>query len=275
MRNDSCALVIPRGKALLRLHPFQAWRVIRHRRRVRRMAGPRLLRAFADAYPNAVFAEIGANDGKQHDFLRPLILSHPWRGVVVEPVPYVFERLKHNYRDRPGLILEKVAVGARNATLPFYHLPEVEDPAAQGLPSWYDTIGSFSRAEVLTHDRHIPDIASRLVITEVPCVTLHELCRRHGITQLDLLLIDTEGHDWEIIRHIDFTVLMPRVVVYEHYHLGPQDRSDCRRHLESVGYETFEEHFDTFCLDTRPADKLSRFWPSLVPTIAGVAAYDE
>ncbi len=39
------------------------WQRFRHRRQLARMAGPRLLAAFADAYPEAVFVEIGANDG--------------------------------------------------------------------------------------------------------------------------------------------------------------------------------------------------------------------
>jgi FkbM family methyltransferase len=242
---------------------------------MRRMAGPRLLHAFADRYPEAVFAEIGANDGEQHDLLRPLILSRPWKGIVVEPVPYVFERLERNYAGHPGLILENVAVGARDGVLPFYHLAEVDDPASQGLPRWYDGIGSFSRDEVLSHAPYIPDIAERLVTTEVQCLTLNTLCRRNGIEELDLLLIDTEGHDWEIIRHIDFAALMPRLLVFEHYHLGPEDRRDCRDHLRNVGYESFEEHFDTFCLDTSQDDELTRLWRGLRPAVPGVASYEE
>lgn len=239
------------------------------------MAGPRLLRAFADAYPEAVFAEVGANDGDQHDLLRPLIVSRDWRGIVVEPVPYVFERLRRNYGHRPGLVLENVAIGAENGRRAFYHLAEVEDHRREGLPRWYDGIGSFSREEVLSHGEQIPDIESRLATTEVQCLTLSTLCRRHGVEELDLLLLDTEGHDWEIIRHIDLTAYMPRLLVYEHYHLSPDDRSECCEHLRSLGYETMEEHFDTFCLDTRQDDRLTRVWRRLKPAVPGAAAYEE
>jgi FkbM family methyltransferase len=259
----------------MRLDPRRAWRVGRQRRLERRMAGPRLLRAFADAYPRALFAEVGANDGEQHDLLRPLILSQPWRGIIVEPVPYVFERLKRNYRDRPGLALENVAIGPQDGRRTFYHLAEVEDPSREGLPNWYDGIGSFSRKEVLSHERHIPDVESRLVETEVQCLTLETLCRRNGVDRLDLLLIDTEGYDWEIIRHIDFAAWMPRLLVYEHYHLGPEERRNCREHVRRLGYETMEEHFDTFCLDPRLDDRLTRVLRRLKPAVPGVAAYEE
>jgi FkbM family methyltransferase len=259
----------------VRLDPRRAWRAGRRRRLKRRMAGPRLLRAFAGAYREAVFAEIGANDGEQHDFLRPLILSRRWRGVIVEPVPYVFKRLEHNYRDQPGVTLENVAVGAIDGRLPFYHLAEVEDPGGEGLPRWYDGIGSFSRDEVLSHARYIPNIESRLVETEVPCVTFQTLCERNGVERLDLLLIDAEGHDWEIIRNIDFEARMPRLLVYEHYHLGPQERRACREHLRGIGYEAMEEHFDTFCLDARPDDGLTRLWHRLEPAVPGIGAYED
>jgi FkbM family methyltransferase len=239
------------------------------------MAGPRLLREFAAAYPDATFAEIGANDGEQHDFLRPLVLEGRWRGVVVEPVPYVFERLEANYGTLDRVVLENVAVGAGDGTQPFYHLAQVADYRSEGLPQWYDGIGSFSREEVLSHQEQIPDIAERLVETEVPVVTLDTLCRRNGIERLDLLLVDTEGHDWEILRSVDFGAQTPRVVVYEHYHLSEADRRAARELLREQGYEAMEEHFDTFCLDTRQADALTDAWRRLKPAVPGVAAYEE
>ena len=62
------------------------WAKLKYRRLLARMAGPKLLDAFAQSFPQAFFVEIGANDGEQHDHLRPLILSRRWSGVMVEPV---------------------------------------------------------------------------------------------------------------------------------------------------------------------------------------------
>ena len=252
-----------------------AWRGLRHRRLRQRMAGPRLLRAFADAYPDAWFAEIGANDGDQHDFLRPLIAKGRWRGLVVEPVPYVFERLKANYGDSEQLILENVAVGDRDGRQRFYHLAQVQDHRAEGLPRWYDGIGSFSREEVLSHAEHIPDIEDRLVETEVPVATLETLCRRNGVEHLDLLLVDTEGYDWEVLRTVDLEALSPRVVIYEHYHLSAEDSGAAQADMKEHGYGAMEEHFDTFCLRAGIDDRLARTWGRLKPAVPGVAAYEE
>jgi FkbM family methyltransferase len=241
----------------------------------RRLAGPRLLTAFADANPRATFVEVGANDGEQHDHLRPFILGRDWTGVMVEPVPYVFERLSRNYAGVERVALENAAVGDRDGTLPFYHLVDAREDERAALPDWYDGIGSFSREALLSHAEHIPDIESRMVCAQVPVLTLESLCRRHGIERLDLLVIDAEGYDWEIVRAIDFEARRPQLLVYEHYHLRPDERSASAAHLRERGYETMEEGFDTFCLGTAAPEPLRAAWRELRPAVAGVSKHDE
>jgi FkbM family methyltransferase len=248
---------------------------VRGRRVQRRLAGPKLLRAFADLYPEAFFVEVGSNDGEQHDHLRPFIRSLPWSGIMVEPVPYVFERLQANYGDLDRVVLENVAIADRDGLLPFYHLAEAPASEREEMPRWYDGIGSFSKQVVLDHAGHIPDIESRLVQRDVRTVTLGSLCRAQGVDRIDLLLIDTEGYDYELIKSIDLAEQHPRLIIYEHFHLSPGDRAECRRLLERHGYETMEEGFDTWCLDPAPEDRLTKAWRRARPAVAGVSAHDE
>lgn len=247
----------------------------RYRRLRRRLAGPKLLRAFGEAYPEALFIEIGSNDGDQHDHLQPLIRSRAWTGVMVEPVPYVFERLRRNYGDLEGVAFENAAIADRDGRLPFYHLREAASGERARLPSWYDGIGSLSRANVLNHRRHIPDIDERIVRSDVPCLTFESLCRKHGLGTIDLLLIDTEGYDAEILRRIDFAIRRPRLIVYEHFHLEPDERVACRTALQGWGYETMEEGFDTWCLVTSFDDRLTRTWRGLHPGVPAASVHEE
>jgi FkbM family methyltransferase len=246
-----------------------AWR---HRRFQRRLAAPRLLRAFADAYADAFFVEIGSNDGEQHDHLRPFILGRAWRGIMVEPVPHVFERLQRNYGAIGRVTLENAAIADRDGTIPFFY--PVPEPDLTGLPDWYDGIGSLAREAVVGHARHIPDIEARVVRDEVECLTYASLCARHGIARVDLLVIDTEGHDREILRTLDLSGERPRLIVYEHFHLSPADRGAAREQLERAGYETLEEGFDTFALDPLD-DALTATFRGLTPGVRGVSKDDE
>lgn len=251
------------------------WNRFRHRRLLRRMAGPRLLRGFARHYPEAFFVEIGANDGEQHDHLRALILSERWSGIMVEPVPHVFARLRRNYGHLDRIALENVAIGDRDGTRPFYHLGEPGGDERDRLPDWYDGVGSFSRENVVGHARDIPDVERRVVQIDVPVLTFESLCRRHDAARVDLLVIDAEGYDHEILKSIDLERRHPRLAIYEHYHLPAAERRECRELLHEAGYEAMEEGFDTFCLDARTADGLTREWRGLRPAVAGVYAEDE
>ena len=252
----------------------RAWRRWRYRRLQRRLVVPRFIAAFAAAHEEVVFVEIGADDGEQHDHLRPHILAGGWRGVMVEPVPYVFERLRGNYAGVPGVALEQAAVGKADGSAPFFFLRDATAGERAGLPDWYDGVGSFSREAILSHAPQIPDVAERLVEREVPVVRFDTLLERHGIERPDLVVVDTEGHDWAILRTIDLERHGPRLLLYEHFHLSDGDRAAALEHLQAAGYETLEEGFDTLCL--RPeGDALTRAFRRARPAVAGVSKQDE
>jgi FkbM family methyltransferase len=255
--------------------PVRRWREWRYRRLLARLAGPRLLRAFAEVHPEAFFIEIGANDGEGYDHLRPLIIEREWRGIMVEPVPYVFERLRDNYGSLARIALENAAIADRDGTLPFYHLAEASHPEREQLPDWYDAIGSLSRETVVAHRDEIPDIELRLVRAEVPCMTLATLCRKHSVRGIDLLVTDTEGYDEQILRQLDLDRLRPELIVYEHFHFAPEQRARCAERLRDAGYDVLEEAFDSFCLDTGADPRLLRLWKRLRPAVPGVSVHDE
>jgi FkbM family methyltransferase len=249
------------------------WRAARYRRLQRRLAGPRILAAFAAAHPQAFFVEVGANDGQAHDPLRELLREHPWRGIMVEPVPHVFARLRANSADLAGRVaLVNAAISTTDGERPFHHLRPAAEHERAGLPDYYDALGSFSRELLLSHAGEIGGLESRIVTTSVPTLTLASLLRRHAVTHVDLLLLDTEGHDWEIVRSAELEKLRPRLLVYEHFHLAAADRSVCRAHVQHAGYATLEEGFDTWCLDATVEDALTDAFARLHPGVPAVSA---
>jgi FkbM family methyltransferase len=241
-----------------------AWRFRRQQRFERRLAGPKLLRAFADAYAEPFFIEIGANDGTQGDPLHPLILSRGWRGIMVEPHPEAFARLRQNYGGVDGIALENVAISDTDGRRPFYEIRPPDRPEEWEFFGSYDQLGSLSREAIATHE-WVADLDRRVVETEVECLRFETLCRRHGVERLDLLLIDTEGYDLEVLRQVDLSRLRPRLVIYEHTHLDSNGRSEALGRVVAAGYETLAEHFDTWCLDTSIDDALTRRWRELEP----------
>ena len=184
---------------------------------------------------------------------------------MVEPVPYVFDRLQARYGNDPLLVLENAAIADEDGARDLYHLA-VADPGAP-VPDWYDKLGSFERDVILKHRPAIPDFDRLLRVASVPCTTFESLCRKHGVTSLDIIQIDTEGYDFEIIKLIDLDRLRPRLVMYEHLHFDHATREECSRHLARHGYEELSDVVNTLAFrtdDLTPRDRpLVELWGRL------------
>ncbi|HZR35112.1 MAG TPA: FkbM family methyltransferase [Nevskia sp.] len=238
------------GHGVTRLVPrySPAWRLLRRVRALLPYRYPdypsaRFLKVFAGHYPRCSFLQIGANDGEQRDPLRLFVETRRWHGVMIEPVPFVFERLRARYQGHPRVRLENAAIADRDGVLPFYHLAQARP--GEDLPRWYDALGSFRREVIVKHADMIPDLERRIVQRDVPTLSFDSLCRKHAITRLDLVQIDTEGYDYEILKHIDWSRWRPALVIYEHHHLSPADRAACQAMLRAQGYDPVEESLDT------------------------------
>jgi FkbM family methyltransferase len=212
-------------------------------RAVRRAARPRsappplrdILDAINDSRREVCFIQIGSNDAEHGDPLRGYVENSGWHGILVEPVPYVFERLRARYGSNPRIQLVNAAVGAEDGHLPFYYVAESQDPA---LPEWYDQIGSFTLEQVLHpyHLEHIPNLVDRVVRAEVACCTFSTLWRNHPLPRVDLVHVDAEGSDDQILAQIDLAQLRPTILLYEHQHLGKSQRETVLARLHDHGY---------------------------------------
>jgi FkbM family methyltransferase len=184
---------------------------------------------------------------------------------MIEPVPYIFERLQQNWGDSPRLRLVNAAIADHDGTQDFYFLARASEP--DRLPAWYDGLGSLRKDVVLSHRAAIPDIDDRMVTAELPCMTFSTLCRTYAIEKLDLLQIDTEGYDYEILKGVDLGALQPRLVMFEHYHLDRLTFDASLDLMRQNGYECLSDGMDTLCLRvsglTSRDRRLHRFWRRL------------
>lgn len=202
----------------------------------------RLLASVQAPDGRVVFLQIGSNDGRENDPLRPLVLAQGWRGVLVEPLPEPFRRLTETYDGVEGLRLLRAAVADVDGTVPIYGVePRPDDP------SWVDQIGSLDREVVLSHWRAVPDLRSRLTATEVRAVRLGTLVSECELRRIDLMHTDVEGFDHHVLRQIDFAApWAPRHLLYEHKHLTAVDAGDVESLLRRHGYRLWRLADDTF-----------------------------
>jgi len=215
----------------------------------------RLVEEFARTSSMPFFVQIGANDGTKGDYLDAHVRSSGWRGILVEPIPYVFGALEARHGTNPRLTLVNAAIADQDGTSPIYFIPK-DDEA--DIPVWYDALASFHRDVIAKHSPWIPDIEDRISSIDVRTLTFESLCAAHEVHEIDLVQIDTEGHDFEVIKLIDLERHRPAIVLYEHYHLAPHDRDACERHLERHGYGLVSNYFDTIAVRVEGRDRRTR-----------------
>lgn len=215
----------------------------------------------------ASVVQIGSNDGKTGDPLHELFQKNAqWRGLFVEPVPYLFERLKANYPDSGRFLFENAAISQRAGKLPFFYV----DPSARAslpeLPYWFDQLGSFDASRIKSElDGKLEPFVRSI---DVEAIELSTLWERHHINHIDLLHIDTEGHDWAILQQLDLERFAPALLLYEYNHLSTEALNQSLQFL-APHYHTFDVGIDVFAVrkDAATADlsELQRHLKPLKP----------
>ena len=93
---------------------------------------PAMLDALAAASRSEVFfVQVGSNDAGYGDPLSYHTLHHGWRGLMIEPLPHIYARLRERYAKVKGLKFANVAIDREVGERPFYHLRRSDEP---GLP---------------------------------------------------------------------------------------------------------------------------------------------
>lgn len=91
-----------------------------------------ILESFSKATKQVNFIQIGCCDGVTGDPLHDLILKNQWSGILIEPVQYLFERLKANYQECNNLIFCNVAISNEDGFRDLWYL-FVEDSILEKL----------------------------------------------------------------------------------------------------------------------------------------------
>ncbi len=62
-----------------------------------------------------------------------------------------------------------------------------------------------------------------------PCMSFAELVARYELLRFDVLVTDTEGYDYHILKQIEFSKYQPKIVIFESKHLSDIESEKCHR----------------------------------------------
>lgn len=210
----------------------------------------RFLRRFSIAHDRRInFVQIGASDGLRRDPVREFVVGHGWSGLLVEPLPGVFELLKRNYRrvaEGRLTFVNAAIAGGPGGPLTFWTIaPEALDRVGLEARLGYLRKSSLDREQVVQWVDGTTITEADVVDVTVPSLSFSRLLDEHwDERELHLVVIDAEGYDLALLQSIDFERRPPGAVLYESKHLG-EGEAIARELLESHGYDVTRLGEDT------------------------------
>ncbi|GAB3198825.1 FkbM family methyltransferase [Pontibacter aydingkolensis] len=196
------------------------------------------LKQYFNLKNNLSIIQIGSNDGKTGDPLFSLINEYKdCTAIFVEPIPYLYLKLKQNYNFGSRFVFENIAINDGTKQT-FYSVSEYAKDAIPNLPSWYDQLGSFNKTNILNHLDGILEPYIKETIIEGS--SLKQLLKKNQINRIDILHIDTEGYDWKILSQLDFEKYKPEIILYEHKHLSKKEKKASINSLKKHNYTIFK-----------------------------------
>lgn len=188
---------------------------------------------------NVKFIQIGASDGLRWDPVRRFIIRDNWRGILVEPIPPVYNMLKENYSYLCDLNLQLVnaAVSSEDGeNLKIWTCSnEFTKKLSLETKMFYLRKASADKESVMKSLGEAGREGGNLMCYDVPCVSLNSLVEKFSFHDVDLVIIDAEGHEDKIICGINFDLYRPEAVIYESHHLNGKENIVKKKFLDN-GY---------------------------------------
>ncbi len=187
------------------------------------------------------FVVVGAMDGVNHDKLHKHIIRNAnWSGLLVEPLPDMFEKLLENFAGRENLSFENSAVTSQEGVSDITRIPA--ENVNQECPPWADGISTL-RPEIHIISQQ-DELIAHAVTQPVNTTRFETLVQKYGLTEIDLLQIDAEGYDKVIFDQIWAANFRPRLVKIEVNYLTYVDVKQLKTQLEAYNYNCFFERDD-------------------------------
>lgn len=188
-----------------------------------------LFSLFLGEREGGTFVEVGAYDGV---FVSNTwgLAERNWNGYMVEPVPELAAKARHNHRAHPLVSVTETAIGAPGTTELRLYLAGTLTTASESQKKEYESV-DWASASVTTKE------------IVVPSQPLDSFLEMTGLGQdFDVLVVDVEGFEAQVFEGFTVARWRPKMIIVEladtHPDLGTTKTRDAElgRDLISAGY---------------------------------------
>ena len=166
--------------------------------------------------------------------------------LLVEPVPHNISAINENLKEFKNIHLEPVAVASVRETKDFFF---VKATSINKLKKhWASGIGSFNKNHLLNH-RTKRFLIEEDDIDKIPIKTVkfEDLIEKYSITEIDKILIDIEGYEYEILRDMDLKKVRINSILFEYKHFDGYQKTGEK--LEEILKKFEENNYKTSKVD--------------------------
>jgi FkbM family methyltransferase len=178
---------------------------------------------------------VGAMDGVMFDELIGYTNMYGYNVLYVEPIPYLFDKLKNNLKNVGSF--ENSAISDYDGEIEMIMIdPSVID---NGLvhSCFYGMSAVYPPKNGLGSEFDKPTVDKYGKMVKLPCITLNTLLTKYNFFNYDFIKIDTEGHDFKIFSQINFERDKPKVVRLEWINLPNEEQKIITETFDKFNYK--------------------------------------
>lgn len=161
------------------------------------------------------------------------IMPENYKGLSVEPIVEYLNKLK----TKPNNTKVNLAISDTDGSVKIYYVAE-SDIRQYNLPDWVKGCNSINTPHPSVYSFLKENFTTDLISSrEVDVLSFGSFVKQFAISSVDFLKIDTEGHDFKILRSMLNTQVRPKKIHFEANSLYSE--SEIRQiilELESAGY---------------------------------------
>jgi FkbM family methyltransferase len=197
-------------------------------------------------FEGGFFLDIGAHDGIEINNTLHFEKYRKWKGIAVEPIPSVFEKL---FKNRPSCITVNCAVDKQDGVSNFLVCEGYTEMLSGLLNEYHEDHKERIRREISV-------LGGSTKTIKVPTMTVKSICEMYNVKHIHFLSLDVEGGEANVIYSIPFDTVFIDVICME---CNYDDAAEpIIKYLREKGYYIVTRKHDTILIH-----KNSQFLPNV------------
>jgi FkbM family methyltransferase len=180
-----------------------------------------VLKSILQPNSSRFLVDVGANDGRLYSNSFSLV-QEGWGGILIEPLPSPFKILNKRYAHRSDVKCVNQAISLKKGAGAMF----IGTDGSLGMTStlctdkndWFDRARTQQQIQV-----EVSPLTEILDFYQAP-------------TEIGILMIDTEGLDFEVLQSLDFNKYHPEIILTEDYPYDLPKLEKKELFLRGLGY---------------------------------------